>query len=355
MRRSSPTSRTGPRGRAGLALALTVLLAPLAAGHALATGPAAAEPDSGSPYYATNPEGGVGGSATITVDGAADDWTPELVIAQGVANDDPRIFRGSHEGPVYDLYALSAAWDDENLYLMWQYTNVTDVADPAQDYPQSGNGKPYAIDLPVSIALDVDPAAGSDGVVGAGPDGVWDIRTSFANEEVDRLANFSTKPGVGEPALFGLNAEGGFDHQPANNTSFAEAGIEYAYGDGLTVDEVWGIEGNGHAGYTPDDLADPTLYSDLLAGGHDPEQDTVYEIGIPLAALGLTRAAVEEQGLGVMVVSTFGQSAVESLPHDPTVLDNALEPYGPDESTSHEKEDYDAFTVPFARVGALAP
>ncbi|MDT0269601.1 hypothetical protein RM844_25280 [Streptomyces sp. DSM 44915] len=342
-------------GRRGALLALPVvgLVGTLLPGGAVAE--PLAGPDEGSPYYATNPGGGVGVPAAITVDGEADEWTEEMVVAQGVANDDARIFRGSHEGPVHDLYRLSAAWDDEHLYLMWQYTNVTDVADPAQDYPQSGNGKPYAVDLPISLALDVDPAAGSDGLVGAGPDGVWDLRTEFGNAEVDHLANFSAVPGRGEPALFRLNAEGAFDHEPANHTEFAEAGIAYAHGDGLTVDEVWGIEDNGHAGYLPADLLDADLYTDLLTAGHDPAQDTVYEIQLPLAELGLTRASLEDQGLGVLLVATFGQSAVESLPHDPAVLDNALDPYGADPSTSHEKEDYDTFTVPFARVGALAP
>ncbi len=319
------------------------------AGHAAAAGP-----DIGSPRYATNPDGRFGAAAAITVDGSVDDWSSDLVVAQGVANDDARIFRGSHEGPVYDLYALSAAWDDETLYLMWQYTNVTDVADPAQDYPQTGNGKPYAVDLPLSIALDADPAAGSDGVVGAGPDGVWDLRDAFANAEVDHLANFSTVPGRGEPALFSLNDEGAFDHDPAHHVPFDEAGISYAYGDELTVDEVWGIPDTGNAGYLPADLADADRYAELLAAGHDPAQDTVYEIGIPLQALGLTRETLQDRGLGVLLLSTFGQSAVESLPHDPTVLDNALEPYGPDASTSHEKEDYDSFTVPFARIAAPA-
>ena len=44
--------------------------------------------------------------------------------------------------PVYDTYALYSAWDNDNLYLMWEFTNVTDVVDPAQGYPISDNGKP---------------------------------------------------------------------------------------------------------------------------------------------------------------------------------------------------------------------
>lgn len=103
------------------------------------------------------------------MDGKASEWTKDMIVAQGVANDDPRIFRGSHEGPVYDLYSLSAAWDDANLYLMWQFTNVTDVTDPAQGYPTSDNGKPYQGDIPQSLALDVDPDRGGEGLLGGRP------------------------------------------------------------------------------------------------------------------------------------------------------------------------------------------
>lgn len=222
-----------------------------------------------------------------------------MVVAQGVANDDPRIFRGSHEGPVYDLYSLSAAWDDTDLYLMWQLTNVTDVTDPAQSYPVSDNGKPYAVDIPMAVALDTDPAAATDGLVDGGPDGVWGIRSTFAPEQgVDRMAMFSSKPGVGKPALFTPNADGSFDYEPANVHGFEDADIEYAYGDGLITDEVTGINDTGNAGYLPADLADATLYEDLVAAGHDGAQDTTYEIRIPLQELGITRASLEEEGTG---------------------------------------------------------
>ncbi|MFE9854519.1 carbohydrate binding domain-containing protein [Streptomyces sp. NPDC005780] len=307
--------------------------------------------DPGGPNYATNPGGHVGQAAAVTVDGKASEWTKDMIVAQGVANDDPRIFRGSHEGPVYDLYSLSAAWDDANLYLMWQFTNVTDVTDPAQGYPTSDNGKPYQGDIPQSIALDVDPDRGGEGLLGAGPAGPWDLRTSFARGEVDHIANFSSKPGVGQPALFSLNTAGTFDYEPANVQKFGAAGITYKYADGLTSSEVTGIKATGNAGYVPADLADADLYEDLLAAGHSQAQDTTYEMNIPLEALGIDRATLESQGLGLMLVSTFGQSAIGSLPQDPTVLDTATEPYGPDNSTSHEKDDFDVFRAPFARVG----
>ncbi|MFG2501152.1 hypothetical protein ACGFSB_23450 [Streptomyces sp. NPDC048441] len=353
MRRTS-AAPTHIRSRAAAVtagcLSVAFLLVP---GYATATGaPTATPQDEQGPFYATNPEGQFGKAAAITPDGEASEWTSDMVIAQGVANDDPRIFRGSHEGPVYDLYSLSAAWDESNVYLMWQFTNVTDVTDPAQSYPTSDNGKPYAGDLPQSIALDVDPGVGTDGLIDGTTDGVWGIHSTYgAGQGVDHLAMFSSKPGVGKPSLFTLNSAGSFDYQAANVHGFEDAGIKFAHADGLTTKTVTGINATGNAGYLPADLADKALYEDLVAAGHDSEQDTTYEMKIPLESLGLSRADLEAKGIGVMLTTTFGESAINSLPQDPAVLDHATDPYSADTSTSAEKEDDDALSVPLARIG----
>lgn len=301
-------------------------------------------------YYKTNPNNQKGKFKTITIDGAPTDWTEDMIIAQGVANDDPRIFRGSHEGPVYDLYSLSAAWDDTNLYLMWQFTNVTDVADPGQGYPISDNGKPYQGNIPQGIAFDVDPAIGSDGSVSA-TKSMWDMMYRFTNKEVDQLVYFSSKPGVGDASIYKLNATTGlFAYGAPYETRFKAAGIEFKYGDGLSAKHVYGIKKNGYQGYLPADLADMSQFSDLLAAGHSPKQDTIYEMKIPLVAMGITKAQLESNGVGVMLLATFGKDTIESLPHDPTTLDHATEPYM-EASTTAEKEDGDSFTARFARIG----
>lgn len=302
-------------------------------------------------YYQQNPDGSVGSASEISVDGDASEWTTEMIIAQGVANDDPRIFRGSHEGPVYDLYSLSAAWNGDSLYLMWQFTNVTDVVDPGQGYPISDNGKPYNGDIPLALAFDV-ASGGGDGLIDGTEDGVWGIHTTYSNSEVDRLAMFSSKPGVGEPAMFSLNSSGSFDYEPENTVGFDSAGISYAYGDGFYGDTLMGIDANGYEGYVPGDLTDESAFIDFLDTAHDTSQDTVYEMEIPFAALGTTKDAVESNGIGVMLLSTFGESAIGSLPQDPSVLDVATEPYSADASTSAEKEDWDPITARFARIGA---
>ncbi len=301
--------------------------------------------------YKTNPNGQKGKSKTITVDGSASDWTADMVIAQGVANDDPRIFRGSHEGPVYDLYSLSAAWDDTNLYLMWQFTNVTDVVDPAQGYPISDNGKPYQGDIPQSVAFDIDSSLGGNGTVADGK-GVWGMKHRFTNKEVDQLMMFSSKPGVGVPALFKLNPTTGmFDYGAAYVTNFKTGGIFFKYSDGFAFTKLMGIKKNGYEGYLPADLVDVTKFSDLLTAGHSTKQDTIYEMNIPLAALGITKAQLESKGIGAMVLATFGEDTIGSLPYDPTTLDSATLPYAADASSSAEKNDGDSFTAKFARIG----
>jgi hypothetical protein len=262
------------------------------------------------------------------------------------------MFKGSHEGPVYDLYALYAAWDDEKLYLMWQYTNVTDVADPAQGFPISDNGKPWNGNIPISIAFDIDPSVETDGVIDGTQTSVWgdDIYNTFANG-MDRLAMFSSKPGVGEPAIFTMNANGALDYEDENILAFEDYGISFLYGDGFKPETMMGINSNGWAGYTPADLLDLDRYIDFLETGHNTAQDTMYEMQIPFEALDISRATLESQGIGVMLISTFGQSGIGSLPDDPANLDNVMEDYGPDSSTSAEKSDADHFTRPMARIG----
>ena len=57
-------------------------------------------------YYSTN-AAGTGAKKTITVDGDISDWDSSMLIAQGTANDDPRVYRPNsmYEIPI-DMYAL---------------------------------------------------------------------------------------------------------------------------------------------------------------------------------------------------------------------------------------------------------
>ncbi len=306
--------------------------------------------------YSTNATG-VGQYKTIN---SFSDWTEDMIIAQGVANDDARIFRGSHEGPVYDTYALYGAWDDDNLYLMWQFVNVTDVVDPAQGYPISDNGKPWNGDIPQILAFSIDPSKSGNGAIKSTDsktgtvnydDNIWGIRVNYETS-VDTLMYFSSKPGVGQPAIFKVEDDSYFSYD--NCVGFKDAGVTYKYQDGFLGDTMMGIKSNGWAGYTPDDLfSSSSNWVNMLNEGHDTKQDTMYSMTIPLESLGIDREYIENNGIGVMHISTFGQSGIASIPQDESMLDVATEEYGPDASTSAEKEDYDVITTTLARIGKL--
>ena len=313
--------------------------------------------------FATNPEGQVGQYSTdISIDGSFAGWEEDMKIAQGAANTVAQSFRGGHEAPVYDTYALYAAWDDENLYLGWQFTNVVDVTNPGQDFPISDNGKPHNADIPQILAFDIDPNQNALGVMEDGETGVWaqdGKKFNTFDNNMDTLAMFSSQPGVGEPSIFHSTEEEKFSYDDEYVTGFREADVEFDYIDGLlpSIEEagVYGVNKSCAEwdGYSPDDLLDDDQFEDLLAEGHDPEQDTFYEMRIPLEALGIDREYLESEGIGVMHVSTFGQSGIASMPYDPTVFENVTEEYSNDDSTSKEKEDLDLFTAPMPRVGNL--
>lgn len=310
--------------------------------------------DGPSTYYKTNPTLGKKSTSAVTIDGNPQEWTSDMLIVQGVANDDPRTFRGTHEAPVYDLYQLYATWDNSNLYLMWQIVNVSDIVSPEQGYPNSDNGKPWNGDIPFQLVFDVESGRGSNGMLsgktieGQAASHIWGIYNLFDNNEVDKIMMFSAKPGVGQPGVFSLNSAGAFDY--ANVTVFNTAGVTYKWGDYSVPTNIYGINKNGYTGLTVALLGDATQYVDFNTLGHKKSFDTVYEMKIPLTALGIDLNYLENTGIGVMLVSTFGQSGINSLPYDPATLNNATEPYSSDASTSKEKEDVDHFVPQFARI-----
>lgn len=309
---------------------------------------AAATNSFSSTYYKTNPSG-YGKNSTISIDGDFSDWNSSMLIAQGVANDDARAFRGTHEGPVYDTYALYSAWDNDNLYLMWEFTNVTDVVDPAQGYPISDNGKPWNGDIPQVIALDIHPDKSGNGMIGT--KGIWGLKLNYENG-VDTVLCFSSKPGVGTPAIFSLDANNQFSYESEYCKSFKTSGVTFAYGDGHISDKIMGIKKNCYEGYTPAELAsDDSNWVNMMEFGHDANQDTMYEMAIPLSSLGIDRSYLEKNSIGVMHISTFGESGITSIPCDPSMIDHSSDPYEADDSTSAEKSDTDVLTCDLARVG----
>ena len=89
------------------------------------------------------------------------------------------------------------------------------------------------------------------------------------------------------------------------------------------------------------------------SGAHDTKYDSFYEIKIPLDTLGIDSSYLTNNGIGAMLVATRGESALDCIPHDPSMLDNVTGDYSADPSTSAEKDDVDNITVPFAKIGTL--
>ena len=128
-------------------------------------------PESG--YYGTNPNMQLGKYKTISVDGDVSDWDSSMIIAQGTANDDPRVYMPSsmHEQP-WDAYALYGAWDDENLYFMWEMANTSYITSPSDNFAASNEARPWRNSIPMYIALSIDPSKQATGkAVGTNKDG----------------------------------------------------------------------------------------------------------------------------------------------------------------------------------------
>ncbi|NLK23814.1 MAG: hypothetical protein GX309_07515 [Clostridiales bacterium] len=304
--------------------------------------------------YATNPNDGVGKNKTIS---SFADWTEDCLIAQGEANDDPRVYRPNsmYEIP-WDLYSLYGAWDDKNVYLMWQYVNVQDVVAPGDDYPLTGNGKPYVSDVPQVLAFNIDPNKGATGgTLPAKNNYVWGCPIDFTTK-VDKTMYFSTKPGVGEPAIFSAGSDGKFDDSASGPVAFKDVGITYSYEDGFLGSKMYGVDkGYGTKNNrVPGDGSTATLV-DFIEKGHDTKHDTKYMITIPYEALGIDKNYLETNGIGVMFLSTFGLSAMDCLPYDPSMYDNADldDTEASQENNSREKSDKDNITVPLASLGKL--
>ena len=190
-------------------------------------------------YFSTNPNGQVGVKATITLDGTSSGWTDEMKIAQGVANDDPRVYAhwSMHEIAIDD-YALYAAWDDEKLYLMWEMINLSDVV-ASEDFPIS-QGRLSIYNLPVFIFFDVT-GKGNDGTLING-NTLWDSGLTFENP-VDRIIAISTN-GANGPFLYTYDeAQKGFPSETTDK--YLDSGVELKFGMGIREKNVYGIKNVG--------------------------------------------------------------------------------------------------------------
>ena len=308
------------------------------------------EGDLGS-HFATNPNNQYGKEKTIIVDGTKSGWELDMKIAQNIANNDPRVFAhwSMHEMAIDD-YALFAAYDDEYLYLMWEMTNMSDVV-AHEDYPIS-QGNLWINNLPIFIFLSVQPGRGNGGrMVGGGT--IWNSGISL-EEKVDTIIACSTNASNG-PFIYHYDESlGAFPTETSDK--YAESGITLKFSNGILDTQVFGLKECGSDNRRVSmDYDESSNWIDFYKDtNHNKNLDMTYEMRIPLATLGINKEHIKKNGIGIIKVSTFGTSGMDSLPYDKSMSDNAHLPYSGDSSTSKEKEDEDHITCKLARIGGDA-
>lgn len=309
-----------------------------------------------SSYYSTN-KAGVGKNKTITVDGDISDWDSSMIIAQGTANDDPRVYRPNsmYEVPL-DLYTLYGAYDDSNLYLMWEMTNVQDVVAPNDDYPLSQGILYQTMNIPFFIAIDTkksSDAIGNKGQTTAGGT-IWGSGITFKNS-FNRLIAVSTN-GANGPFVYsgssaGLNAKEVY--------TATTSGITFKYGLGILSQNVYGIDGayGANNNRVVGDMCNASAaWVDFNTKGHKANSATMdfhYEMSIPLSTLGITKSDITTNGIGALLIMTSGKSGMDCLPYDLSMNDQADldDSAGSQENNSFEKSDEDYITTSFAGIG----
>ena len=305
-------------------------------------------------YYSTNGKG-VGKEATITIDGDFSDWSEDMLIAQGAAWDVANHYKGGHENCVLDTYALYAAWDNDNLYIAWQMVNTTDTWARSGDGPLSDGGR--VLDVPLILALSIDPNSTSMSNKNTTGGSIWGQKMGLefdsSTSHVDRLFYMSGKPGLGEPSMFkAVDANGNTDYEDGC-VGFTEGGIEYKMAEGNICSSIMGLNSSDDPSDVCNDGADWVDYKTYTGsqGTHNTTYDSFYEMKIPLSTLGITKDYITNNGIGAMLVATRGESALDCIPFDVSMLDNATGDYSADPSTSAEKDDIDVITASLANVG----
>lgn len=294
-------------------------------------------------YYWTNKNGAVGTNKTIS---SFSDWTEAEKIVQGAANDDPRAFRGYHEKAV-DFYALYAAYDDTNLYLMVEMPSIDGRDITSKDWQ-------YALDENLGMGVGINTGKGpvGDGEMDAG-NTPWNAAGKFYSIKpgIDTLLMFHPSE-YGTPGYFITKSDGKFSYDKEYCLTWKDKGASTDKKVGLVSTTLYGRSDN--YGLTETEYLGKSDYVDMLK---DPEKSGVtgymYQITISLAGLGIDKAYIESTGISVMTFSTFGTSMMDALPWDSSLIDVAAEAYGADDSTSHEKEDIDEYDVRLARVGHM--
>lgn len=318
-------------------------------------------------YYWTNKNDAVGTNKTIK---SWSDWTAAERIAQNAAYDDPRTWTGIQEVP-YDVYALYAAYDDTNLYIMVELTNIVDRASfMFHDYAGSDNAWWDNRDIPLGMLFNTGKGvkANKPTVDQGGP--IWGNVDFSDAQGFDAMFYHSSKygyaehksafVGVGTPGFFTTTSAGVFSYGAENCKKFAGAtadgsGVHVRYKRQCAVSKTIYYEstptGNrGESGQTGETLISSTTYESVSTN----DLDMSYWYTIPLSALGIDKNHIQTKGIGIRQLTTGGGSLMDCSPWDVSMVDSATEPYSKaDDYTSHEKEDVDDITSAQARVGHM--
>lgn len=319
-------------------------------------------------YYWTNKNGKVGTNKTIS---SWSDWTADEQIAQNAAYDDPRTWMGIQEVS-YDVYALYAAYDDDNLYVMVELVNGVDRANDLfmwHDYASSDNAWWDNRDIPLGMLFNTGKGAKSNKptVDQGGP--IWGSVDFSDAQGFDVMFYHSSKygyaehksafVGVGTPGFFTTTSAGVFSYGAENCKKFAGAtadgsGVHVRYMRKCAVStkiymESTPSDNRGTSGQTGADLLDSTTYKEF----ETTDLDMSYWYTIPLKSLGIDKAHIENNGIGIRQLTTNGGSLMDCSPWDVSMVDVATDPCSDDASTSAEKEDVDDITSAQARVGHM--
>lgn len=326
-----------------------------------------------SGQYGTNDKG-YGVNKTIS---SWSDWTEDMQIARGASYDDPRTWKGIQETS-YDAYALYAAYDDTNLYIMVELTNLPDGRATFMNHNYAGSDNAWwdNRDCPLGFVINTGKGVTSTSptVLQSGATGpIWGAINFTDSEGFDFLFYGSSKygyadhkaafVGVGTPGFFKLNPSTGYFSYDAEYCMSANSGApgnETAGTSGISVRyirqcqvsstvnfESTPTDNRATSGQTGEDLMESETYTSVETN----DLDMSYWYTIPLATLGIDKAYIQSNGIGVRQLTPNGGSLMDCLPWDPSMVDNATEPCSDDESTSHEKEDVDNITSAQARVG----
>lgn len=327
----------------------------------------------GAGQYGTNDKG-YGVNKTIT---SWSDWTEAMQIARGAAYDDPRTWKG-HQEVAYDAYALYAAYDDNNLYLMVELTNLPDgrASFMNHDYAGSDNAWWDNRDCPLGFIINTGKGktANAPLIGSAAGSPIWGAVNFTDSEGFDFLFYGSSKygyadhksafVGVGTPGFFKLNQTTGYFSYDADYCLSANSGApgsEVTGTSGISVRyirkcqvsadsikfESTPSDNRATSGQTGEDLMASETYTTVST----TDLDMSYWYTIPLDTLGIDKAYIESNGIGVRQITPNGGSLMDCLPWDPSMVDVATESCSDDESTSKEKEDVDSITSAQARIG----